>query len=236
MEQSLEKSEVLQRRFRHCAARSLMILREYMGRKKNVGRIQVNSKILFNAVKQISNNFPIIKEAKREVLEDLMDAPHAQWIIAQVSEGKIKVEESDNALPSPFAFSLIIEGYSDVIKIENKQEFLRRMHEMVMGKIALKQGKQKLKEKEEEKEKFSYAQFWNEMHHKQQDKKEAKLEKIKFQVWGLKHVPIYAKEELIRWIDTGKIREDVLAEIKKHKKNVEEDWPEEIKEWVLEKI
>jgi len=236
LDQSLDKSEVLQRRFRHCAARSLMILREYMGKKKNVGRMQVNSKILFNAVRQISKDFPIIKEAKREVLEDLMDAPHAQWIISQISEGKIKVEESENALPSPFAFSLIIEGYSDVIKIEDKQEFLRRMHEIVMGKIALKQGKQKLKEKEEEKERFSYAQFWNEMHNKQQEQKDVKMEKIKFQVWGLKHVPIYAKEEMIRWIETGKIREDVLSELKKHREDLEKEWPEELKEWVLEKI
>ncbi len=234
--QSLEKSEVLQRRFRHCAARSLMILRQYMGKNKSAGRMQVSSKILFNAVKAISDDFPIIKEARREVLEDLMDSPHAQWIISEVSEGRIKVEESNNALPSPFAFTLIIGGYSDVIKIEDKQEFLKRMHELVMGKIALNLGKQKLKDKEDEREKFSYAQFWNEMHQKQQEEKDVVQEKIKFQVWGLKHVPIYVKEEIIRWIETGKIREDVLSEMKKNRKNIEEDWPEELKMWMLEKL
>ncbi len=236
LEQSIEKSEVLQRRFRHCAARSLMILRQYLGRTKNVGRMQINSKILFNAVKRIGEHFPIIKEAKREVLEDLMDAPHAQWIIAQVTEGKIKVIEASNSLPSPFAFGLIMEGYSDVIKIEDKQAFLKRMHEIIMGKISLKEGKEKLKEKEEERENFSYTQLWSEMHHKQQDEKDSKLEKIKFQVWSLKHVPIYAKEELVKWIDGGKIREDVLLELKKHRKSIEEEWPEELKEWMLEKI
>ncbi|MFH0701029.1 MAG: ATP-dependent helicase [Candidatus Woesearchaeota archaeon] len=236
LEQSIEKSEVLQRRFRHCAARSLMILRQYLGRTKNVGRMQINSKILFNAVKRIGDNFPIIKEAKREVLEDLMDAPHAQWIIAQVTEGKIKVVEADNSLPSPFAFGLIMEGYSDVIKIEDKQAFLKRMHEIIMGKISLKEGKEKLKEKEEEREKFSYTQLWSEMHHQQQDEKDSKLEKLKFQVWSLKHVPIYAKEELVKWIDGGKIRDDVLLELKKHRKSIEDEWPEELKEWMLEKI
>jgi len=38
LENAIESSEILQRRFRHCAGRSLMILREYMGRKKSAGR------------------------------------------------------------------------------------------------------------------------------------------------------------------------------------------------------
>jgi len=236
MVQSIERSEILQRRFRHCAARSLMILREYMGRKKNVGRMQINSKILFNAVKQISENFPILKEARREVLEDMMDSEHTQWLIQKIIDKEIKVEEVPNSLPSPFAFGLIIEGYSDVIKIEDKQEFLRRMHEIVMTKISLKQGKSKLKEKEEEREKFSYAQLWEQMHHQQLEEKDSELEKLKIQVWGLKHVPIYAKEELIKWLSGGRIREDILQELKKHRRNIEEDWPEELKEWVLEKL
>src|SRR3989344_4675010 len=81
LENAIEKSEVLQRRFRHCAARSLMILRSYMGRTKKAGRMHISSKILFNAVKRISDQFPILKEARREVLEDLMDYEHAKQII-----------------------------------------------------------------------------------------------------------------------------------------------------------
>ncbi|MBI4981352.1 ATP-dependent helicase [Candidatus Woesearchaeota archaeon] len=169
LEQSIERSEVLQRRFRHCAARALMILREYMGRKKNVGRMQVNSRILFNAVKRISNDFPILKEARREVLDDLMDAEHAQQIVAGVTSGEISVVEVNTALPSPFALGLIMEGYSDIIKIEDKQEFLKRMHELIMAKIALKEGKEKAREKQKA---FSYQSLWEEMHLKQEDAKD----------------------------------------------------------------
>jgi len=160
LEQALERSEVLQRRFRHCAARSLMILREYMGRKKHVGRMQVGSQILYNAVKRISDNFPILKEARREVLEDLMDYEHAQQIIQGVAEKNIAVVEAQNTIPSPFAFGLIVAGYSDVIKVEDKQEFLRRMHGIVMAKISLQEGKKIQKEQEE----FSYSKFWEDRH------------------------------------------------------------------------
>jgi ATP-dependent Lhr-like helicase len=233
LEQSIERSEVLQRRFRHCAARALMILREYMGRKKNVGRMQVNSRILFNAVKRISNDFPLLKEARREVLEDLMDAEHAQQIVMGVALGEISVVEVNTTLPSPFALGLIMEGYSDVIKIEDKQEFLRRMHELVMVKIALKQGKEKVREKQKV---FSYQSLWEEMHNKQQDAKDFAKEKLKMQVWGLQHVPIYAKEELVKWIESGKIREDVLIEMKKHRSDIEKEWPDELRKWIKSKI
>ena len=37
LEEAISKTEVLKRRFRHCAARSLMILRNYKGRSKVLG-------------------------------------------------------------------------------------------------------------------------------------------------------------------------------------------------------
>ena len=135
MDTAIEKTEVLKRRFRHCASRAMMILRNYMGRQKRVGRQQVSSMILMNAVKRIDNNFCILKEARREVLEDLMDIESAAKVIEGIEKKMILVEEIRTALPSPFAFNLIIQGFTDVMKIEDKVEFIRRMHEQVMAKI-----------------------------------------------------------------------------------------------------
>ena len=135
MDTAIEQTEVLKRRFRHCASRAMMILRNYMGRQKRVGRQQVSSMILMNAVKRIDNNFCILKEARREVLEDLMDIESAAKVIEGIEKKMILVEEIRTALPSPFAFNLIIQGFTDVMKIEDKVEFIRRMHEQVMAKI-----------------------------------------------------------------------------------------------------
>ena len=231
LEQAVERSETLSRRFRHCAARSLMILRVYMGRKKQAGRMQVGSKILYNAVKRISNDFPILKEARREVMEDVMDFEHAQQII---SSG-IAITEVDTKTPSPFAFGLIISGYSDVIRVEDKHEFLKRMHEQVLVKIALKKGKKILKEKEQEAE-FSYNSFWDEVQKKNQDSKDAYKEKLKIQVWNLKYVPVFAKEELVKLVEFGSMSERVWQEIKKYRQEIEKDWPDELKNYVLGKM
>ncbi len=136
---AIDKTEILRRRFRHCAARALMILREYMGRRKHVGRQQTSSMILMSAVKRISNDFPILKEARREVLEDLMDIESTRAVLKAIEEGKIKVKQaSSGSIPSPFAFNIALQGYTDVMKIEDKTEFLRRMHKAVMERIGQK--------------------------------------------------------------------------------------------------
>jgi len=138
LDMAIDKSEVLKRRFRHCATRSLMILRNYKGRIKRVGRQQISSMILINAVRRISPDFSILKEARREVLEDLMDIDNAAKVIEGVEKKMIKVEEIFNSDPSPFAFNLIAQGIVDVMKIEDRIEFIRRMHKNVLAKIKMK--------------------------------------------------------------------------------------------------
>ena len=131
----VEKTEILRRRFRHCASRSLMILKQYKGKRKNVGRQQVSSMILLSAVKRLDDNFPILKEARREVLEDLMDIKNAKLLIKDIEEGRVKVKEINTETPSPFAFNIISQSYTDILKVEDKIEFLRRMHKKVLQKI-----------------------------------------------------------------------------------------------------
>ena len=94
--------------------------------------------LLLSAVKKISENFSILKEARREVLEDLMDIESASKILEEIEKGNIKIKEISTNLPSPFAFNIVLQGYIDVMKIEDKQEFLRRMHHMVLAKIGKK--------------------------------------------------------------------------------------------------
>ena len=135
MAMAIDKTEVLKRRFRHCATRSLMILRQYKGVRKRVGRQQVSSMILLSAVKRISENFPILKEARREVLEDLMDIENATKILKQIEQGKIKIKQISTTLPSPFSLNLVSQGFTDAFKMEDKIEFLRKMHKQLLNKI-----------------------------------------------------------------------------------------------------
>ncbi len=140
MKYALDKTEVLGRRFRHCAGRSLMILRSYRGRSKSVSRQQLNSRLLISAIKRISNDFIILREARREVLEDLMDIHHAEEVLRNINSSKIEVREIFTEIPSPFAFNLISMGYADIMKMEDKQAFLKNLHNQVLAKISLKKS------------------------------------------------------------------------------------------------
>jgi ATP-dependent Lhr-like helicase len=130
LKEAIEKTEVLRRRFRHCATRSLMILRNYKGREKSVGRQQVHSELLFSAVKKLSEDFPILREARREVSEDLMDVANAEKVLKWIESGEVEIKKVKTPIVSPFGLNLILQGRSDLIKIEDRASFLKRMHEL----------------------------------------------------------------------------------------------------------
>jgi len=128
LDSAIDKTEILKRRFRHCAARSLMILRNYKGRIKSVGKQQMSSHFLMSAVLKKTKDFPILKEAKREVLEDVMSIENSQLVLKWIKEGKIKLEKKNTRVVSPFAINLLLTSHSDIIKIEDKIEFIKRVY------------------------------------------------------------------------------------------------------------
>lgn len=136
--QALNKTETLASRFRHCAGRSLMTLRNYKGEKKSAGRQQVRGKILLKYVQEMDNNFPILNEARREALEDYMDVENALKVISWINSGEMEIKVINTVIPSPFAFNLVSQGYLDVLNQNDKAEFTKRMHLAILEKIKSK--------------------------------------------------------------------------------------------------
>ncbi len=136
--QALNKTETLASRFRHCAGRSLMTLRNYKGEKKSAGRQQVRGKILLKYVQEMDNNFPILNEARREALEDYMDVENALKVINWINSGEMEIKVINTVIPSPFAFNLVSQGYLDVLNQNDKAEFTKRMHLAILEKIKSK--------------------------------------------------------------------------------------------------
>ena len=135
IEEAIEKTDILKRRFRHCAARSLMILRNYKGRSKSVGKQQVHSHFLYSAVNELSRDFPIMREARREVLNDLMDIKTAENILKKIEKKEINLELIRTPMVSPFGLNLLTQSHSDFIKVEDRVNFLKKMHELQMKVI-----------------------------------------------------------------------------------------------------
>ena len=132
---SLNKTETLASRFRHCAGRSLMTIRNYKGHSKSVGRQQVRGKILLKFVEEMDDNFSILKEARREALEDYMDVKNALKVIQMIDSGEMEIKTINTVIPSPFAFNLVSKGYLDVLNQNDKGEFTKRMHQAIIDQI-----------------------------------------------------------------------------------------------------
>ena len=133
---AIKKGEMTRRRFRQCAATSLMILRNYKGRQNSAGRQQVSSQILMSICERL-DRFPILEEAYREVMEDLLDVKTATEVITDIEQGRRRflLLSARQTMPSPFSHGLILRGSTDVISLSTRSELLQSLHDSVMRRV-----------------------------------------------------------------------------------------------------
>ncbi len=136
LEDTIRRTELMRRRFRHVAQRSFMILRRYKGREKSPERMQLSAQRLLEILFDINDRHPIIRETYREILEDLMDIDNAVQVLEWIREGNIKVEiKGPLPVPSPMAHHLVVRGYSDVVLMEDRRRILAMLHDRIMQLI-----------------------------------------------------------------------------------------------------
>ncbi|MEM2210597.1 MAG: ATP-dependent helicase [Nitrososphaerales archaeon] len=132
---AVKRTEMVKRRFRHCATRALMILKNYKGHEITVSKQQTNAQILMNICEEL-DRFPVLEETYREVIEDLMDVNTAEQILHDIELGNRRfVICPTSDLPSPFTHDLILLGYSDVVLMADKKVLLEQLYESVMKRI-----------------------------------------------------------------------------------------------------
>ena len=132
---NIRRTEMMKRRFRHCAARSFMILRNYRGIKIGVRRQHVNSQAILKAVEEMDPNFPILKETYREIFDDLMDLPRTSRIIKELADGTIDYKVISSSIPSPFSHMMLTFGEADVIMMSDRRTHLKMLRKQVLAKL-----------------------------------------------------------------------------------------------------
>ncbi|MEM4533005.1 MAG: ATP-dependent helicase, partial [Desulfurococcaceae archaeon] len=128
----LKKTEMFRRRFRHCATRSFMILRKYRDRERSLHKLQINADMLLNVIENLQD-FPVLKETYREILEDHMHIDAAKEVLDNIHRNVIEVKLfGPTRIPSPFAHNIVVHGYSDVVLMEDMKKMLKLLHEQVI--------------------------------------------------------------------------------------------------------
>ena len=131
--EGLDRGELPARRFQQVAATGLMVLRNHEpGRRVRVGGMNWVSTRLYPLVNAACPDHPLLRETRREVLEDLLDVPAAlRWLTARPAV-------RFRSLPgqSPFAAAWIEPGQADSLQFEAPGEALRRLHARLMLQAA----------------------------------------------------------------------------------------------------
>ncbi|KAA0018430.1 MAG: ATP-dependent helicase [Thermoplasmata archaeon] len=135
LKENIRKTELMKRRFRHCAARSFLILKNYKGHKISVRKQQINAEKLIRICESIDPEFPIIEETYREILEDLMDIRKAETVLKNLKDGRLNYEVIETSVPSPFAHNLIVLGEADIVLMKDRRERLMELHERIMKEM-----------------------------------------------------------------------------------------------------
>ncbi len=129
LKEAIKGTELFVNRFRHCAVRSFMILRAYKGKVIAVEKRKVKAQML---LKYLGEDFPVIKETFREILEDYMDVEHAEQVLEWIRDGKVKViraVKKDLTIASPFAHNLILSAESDILTMKDREAWILAMYE-----------------------------------------------------------------------------------------------------------
>ena len=131
---ALSGTDLLKRYFRINATRSLMILKRYKGYEKSASQQQVSSEMLLGFADG-KDDFAVIEETYREILEDKLDIDAIEAFLRGVERGEIELSVRRVESPTPRAFGLATLMASDVVLAEDESAVLEAFHERVMDAI-----------------------------------------------------------------------------------------------------
>jgi len=131
---ALAGTDLLQRYFRINATRSLMILKRYKGYEKSASEQQVSSEMLLGFAEDLEE-FAVIEETYREILEDKLNIEELEAIVGAIDSGELALERQLLDSPTPRAFGLATLSASDVVLAEDESAALQAFHEHVLDAI-----------------------------------------------------------------------------------------------------
>jgi ATP-dependent Lhr-like helicase len=122
--EGIDRGDLAGRRFRHIAATALMVLRNPEGGRRRVGGLLWVSQRLYPMVKAACPDHPLLRETRREILDDLLDAPAAlRWL-----ESRPTIRLRALSGPSPFAAAWIDRSDAEALHYESPSDALKRLH------------------------------------------------------------------------------------------------------------
>lgn len=104
--QSINKTEMAQRKFRDVATIAGLIFQGYPGKNMNARHLQANSGILYRVFQTYDENNLLIKQAMDEVMTQQLEQSRLIESLRQINSQRIILKETPK--PTPFAFPILV--------------------------------------------------------------------------------------------------------------------------------
>ena len=123
--QSLNSSELAQRRFREIARVSGLISAGFPGQPKSARQLQASSGLFYEVFKKYDANNLLLTQAQTEVLSQELDLARLTSCLQKVASQR--VEFVDLKAPSPFSLPLMVERLREKLSNEKLSDRLQRI-------------------------------------------------------------------------------------------------------------
>ena len=125
LERALNFSELCRRRFRAIAQVSGLISQAMPGQNKTGGQLQISAALLFDVFQKHEPGSLLLEQARREVLEEQLEAQRLQAALERMAACTWRVERI--ARPGPLAFPLLVERLNSRLSNESVLDRVQRL-------------------------------------------------------------------------------------------------------------
>jgi ATP-dependent Lhr-like helicase len=117
----LSRSTLFAARFRENAQRALLLPKLGPGRRTPLWLQRLRAADLLEVARR-HDDFPLVYETLREVLEDWSDMEHLREVLGGIASGAIEITVVETEAPSPFAAGLVLQFIGDFLEEGDRQQ------------------------------------------------------------------------------------------------------------------
>jgi len=123
--QSLNASELAQRRFREIARVSGLIFQGYPGEKRSNKQLQASSSLFWEVFRKYDPANRLLMQAERELLAQELEINRLRASLARMGTQQLVLQTLER--PTPFSFPLMVELFREKLSNENLADRIARM-------------------------------------------------------------------------------------------------------------
>ncbi len=125
IKESLNISELTQRRFRGISQVAGLVFKGYPGSKKTANQVQISSSLIYEVFSKYEPENLLLQQAEREVIDSQMETPRLAAALKRMRS--LELIWQDTKRPSPLGFPLLVERLSSRLTNESLRDRIERL-------------------------------------------------------------------------------------------------------------